>query len=32
MRFNQSEIIEDMEGIIRKSGGAWGEWSVGTGK
>ena len=32
MRFNQTEIIEDMEGIIRKSGGAWGEWCVGTAK
>jgi hypothetical protein len=32
MRFNQTEIIEDMEGIIRKSGGAWGEWCVGAAK
>jgi hypothetical protein len=32
MRLNQTEIVEDMEGIIRKSGGAWGEWCVGTAK
>ena len=32
MRFNQTEIIEEMEGLIRKRGGAWGEWCVGTAK
>jgi len=32
MPINHHEIIEDMEGHIRKSGGAWEEWFVGTAK
>ena len=32
MPINHDEIIEDFEGQIRKSGGRWGEWSVGTAK
>jgi hypothetical protein len=32
MPINHHEIIEDMEGHIRKCGGAWGEWCVGTAK
>ena len=32
MPINHSEIIEEIEGQIRKSGGAWEEWSVGTAK
>jgi hypothetical protein len=30
MPINHHEIIEDMEGHIRKYGGAWEEWCVGT--
>ena len=29
---NQNEIIEDVEGQIRKCGGRWSEWYVGTAK
>jgi hypothetical protein len=32
MPVDHEEIIEDMEGQIRKCGGAWGEWCVGTAK
>jgi hypothetical protein len=32
MRFNQTEIIQDLEELIHKHGGAWGEWCVGTAK
>ncbi len=32
MPINHHEIIENMEGHIRKSGGAWEEWCVGTAK
>jgi hypothetical protein len=32
MPINHEEIIEDIEGQIRKCGGAWGEWCVGTAK
>jgi hypothetical protein len=32
MPINHEEIIEDLEGQIRKCGGAWGEWCVGTAK
>ena len=32
MPINHEEIIEDMEGQIRKCGGAWEEWCVGTAK
>jgi hypothetical protein len=32
MPINHHEIIEEMEGQIRKCGGAWEEWSVGTAK
>jgi hypothetical protein len=32
MPINHNEIIEEMEGQIRKCHGAWEEWSVGTAK
>ena len=32
MPINHHEIIEDIEGHIRKHGGAWEEWCVGTAK
>ena len=32
MPINHHEIIEDIEGQIRKCRGAWEEWSVGTAK
>ncbi len=32
MPINHDEIIEEMEGQIRKCGGAWSEWCVGTAK
>ncbi len=32
MPINHDEIIEEMEGQIRKFGGAWSEWCVGTAK
>ena len=32
MPINQNEIIEDVEGQIRKCGGRWSEWYVGTAK
>ena len=32
MPINHHEIIEDIEGQIRKCHGAWEEWSVGTAK
>jgi hypothetical protein len=32
MPVNHHEITEDMEGHIRKCGGAWEEWCVGTAK
>jgi hypothetical protein len=32
MPINHQEIIEDIECQIRKNGGAWDEWSVGTAK
>ena len=32
MKINQSEIIEDMEAHIRKFGGDFREWCVGTAK
>ena len=32
MPINHNEIIEDMEAQIRKCGGAWEEWCVGTAK
>jgi len=32
MPINHEEIIEDLEAHIRKSGGAFGEWCVGTAK
>ena len=32
MPINHNEIIEEIEGQIRKSGGAWNEWNVGTAK
>ena len=32
MPINHQEIIEDIEGQIRKCRWAWGEWSVGTAK
>jgi hypothetical protein len=32
MPINHHEIIEDMEAHIRKCGGAWEEWCVGTAK
>ncbi len=32
MPINHHEIIEDIEGHIRKFGGAWEEWCVGTAK
>jgi hypothetical protein len=32
MPVNHHEIIEDIEGHIRKCGGAWEEWCVGTAK
>jgi hypothetical protein len=32
MAINHNEIIEELEGEIRKSGGAWTEWCVGTAK
>jgi len=32
MPINHHEIIEDIEGHIRKCGGAWEEWCVGTAK
>ena len=32
MPINHDEIIEEMEGQIRKCGGAWEEWCVGTAK
>jgi len=32
MPINHQEIIEDIEGQIRKCHGAWEEWSVGTAK
>jgi hypothetical protein len=32
MPINHQEIIEEMEGQIRKCHGAWEEWSVGTAK
>ena len=32
MPINHNEIIEEMEGQIRKCGGAWEEWCVGTAK
>jgi hypothetical protein len=32
MPVNHHEIIEDMEWQIRKCGGAWAEWCVGTAK
>ena len=32
MPINHQEIIEDIESQIRKNGGAWEEWSVGTAK
>jgi len=32
MPINHHEIIEDIEGHIRKHGGAWQEWCVGTAK
>ena len=32
MPINHEEIIEDIEGQIRKFGGAWEEWCVGTAK
>ena len=32
MKINQSEIIEDMEAHIRKFGGDFSEWCVGTAK
>src|SRR5271157_4967482 len=32
MPINHNEIIEEMEGQIRKCGGVWGEWCVGTAK
>jgi hypothetical protein len=32
MPINHHEIIEEMEGQIRRSGGKWQEWCVGTAK
>ena len=32
MPINHDEIIEELEGQIRKCGGAWEEWCVGTAK
>ena len=32
MPLNHNEIIEDLEGNIRKFGGGFGEWCVGTAK
>jgi hypothetical protein len=32
MPINHDEMIEEMEGQIRKCGGAWSEWWVGTAK
>ena len=32
MLINRDEMIEDIEQQIRKFGGAWGEWCVGTAK
>jgi len=32
MPINHEEIIEEMEGQIRKCGGAWEDWCVGTAK
>jgi hypothetical protein len=32
MPINHEEIIEEIEGQIRKLGGAFGEWCVGTAK
>ncbi len=32
MPFNYHEVIEDIEMHIRKCGGAWEEWCVGTAK
>ena len=32
MPINHHEIIEDMEGHIRKCGGVWEDWYVGTAK
>jgi hypothetical protein len=32
MPINRDEIIEELEGQIRKCGGAWGDWCVGTAK
>ena len=32
MPINHHEIIEEMEGQIRKCGGAWEDWRVGTAK
>jgi len=32
MPINHNEIVEELEGQIRKRGGAWEEWCVGTAK